>query len=370
MRVRALVAQAGCTVTPQPRAEFHRRPAAGQPISELSSLVDEHVNNFFDAEQLVPGFVAPTLPQEKPDLAALAAADHTMRHWTSDVADPLWPGTEVHKQEVCRMFRETFNPYRPAVLDWPKLDPGTLTRIVSLPIWDIAVQTEGKARLRMAAYANTVSDADMRNALALNAWEESRHKEVLSRMVAAYGIKLATEAPYVYPRDPEWAYLVTGYSECVDSFFAFGLFEVARRSGLFPPELIETFEPVIQEECRHILLFANWVAWYRATLPWWRRLGFELKVAAVWVFLAWERIGLARTLDADGEEHQQDNNFTVNGAQSVSAGDISVHELMSLCLTENDRRFSGYDLRLQRPRTMPALVRFALRFMRKPGSSR
>ena len=103
------------------------------------------------------------------------------------------------------------------------------------------------------------------------------------------------------PRDPQWAFLITGYCECIDSFFAFGLFELARRSGFFPAELVETFEPVIQEECRHILLFANLVAWQRANLPWWRRLYFELRVAAVWAVIAWERIVLARSMDAKGD---------------------------------------------------------------------
>lgn len=329
--------------------------------------MNEQTLERFDVVELVPGFRPPPQAAGRPAGAALADASLRARTWTSDAPDALKPGTERHRREVCRMFRDTFNPYRPAALDWPKLDAATLQRIVSLPIWDIAVQTEGKARLRMAAYARTLSDADMREALALNAWEENRHKEVLSNMVRAYGIRLAPEAAYEYPPDPEWAYLVTGYSECIDSFFAFGLFETARRSGLFPPELVETFEPVMQEECRHILLFANWAAWHRARLPWWRRIRFELKVLAVWAYLGWERIGLARSIDAEGNAQAQDNNFTVRGARSVTDGAIKVRELLALCLAENERRFSGYDARLLRPTAMPRLARLALKCMRKDG---
>jgi len=63
--------------------------------------------------------------------------------------------------------------------------------------------------------------------------------------------------------------------------------------------------------------------------------------------------------------HEHDDNFTVNGAQSVSDVDISVPQLMRLCIEENDRRFAGYDARLLRPLTMPRLVRFGLRFARE-----
>ncbi len=272
---------------------------------------------------------------------------------------PIRLGSDAHKELFCRTLLDTFDPYKPAVIDWPPLDPQTRDRLVSLPIWDIAVQTEGKARLNVASYAAVISDPLLHQAIELNAFEEGRHKHVLSNLVAAYGIRLEPEPQYAAQGNPEWAFMVTGYSECIDSFFAFGLFESAKRSGYFPPTLVDTFEPVIQEEARHILFFVNWAAWHRRNMPLWRRPFFELKVLAVWLFLIWERIGIARSVESGA----QDNNFTVTGAKSVGE-DIDVAELIDICLAENERRMSLYDARLLRPFAVPALARLARRFMR------
>ena len=268
-------------------------------------------------------------------------------------------GSDQHRLLFCIMLFSTFDPYKPAVIDWPALEPAAKARLTSLPIWDIAVQTEGRAGRNVAAYAERVADPLLRQAIDLMGFEERRHKHVLHNMIAAYGIALQPEPPYRTPKDPEWAFLVTGYSECIDSFFAFGLFETARRSGFFPPALVDTFEPVIHEEARHILFFVNWVAWHRRNMPLWRRPWFALKVAAVWAFLVWERIGLAR--DVGGAP--QDNNFTVSGTRDLGV-DISIAGLMDVCLAENERRLGAYDVRLLRPRLVPRLVRMARRFMR------
>ena len=267
-------------------------------------------------------------------------------------------GSEAHKALFCSALLDTFNPYKPAVIDWPELDPQAKARVTGLPIWDIAVQTENKAGLRMMAYAGHVRDPLVRQALELNGFEERRHRHVLSNLVQAYGIRLKPEDEVKPPRDAEWAYMVTGFSECVDSFFAFGLFEAARRSGYFPPELVDTFEPVVHEEARHILFFVNWVAWSRRNMPLWRRPWFELKVMAVWLFLAWERMGLAKDVGTAEEA-----NFTVAGGEAVA--DVDVPGLMDLCLLENDRRMADYDPRLVRPMFFPRLVRFARRFLGK-----
>jgi hypothetical protein len=318
--------------------------------------------DLFRIESLVTDFQPPSRPAATPEPASVARAEQLARSWHSPQEGELKPGTPAHAAALRAMFRETFNPYRPSVIAWPKLAQEQRDRIVALPIWDIAVQTEGRARTFMAAYAATVQNPDIRDALALNAWEESRHKEVLSRLVEAYDIPLVQEPPYPLPADPEWAYLVTGYSECIDSFFAFGLFELARSSGLFPPELVDTFEPVMQEECRHILLFANWAAWHRARLSALARIAFEWKVLRVHFFLLRERIGLAKSLD-DDDKTKSDSAFTVTGAKSVTEQEFNLRTILSLCVSENDRRFAGYDLRLRRPGMMPALARLALKLL-------
>ncbi len=286
------------------------------------------------------------------DDSVIAAADRAARIWRSGTNEPIPVGSEAHKRLFCRMLLDTHNPYKPAVIDWPPLKPDEQARLTGLPIWDMAVATEGRARIRVLSYAARIADPLLKQAVELDGFEEGRHKEVLGNLVQAYGITLAPEAPYPPPRDAEWAFMVTGYSECVDSFFAFGLFELARRSGYFPPELVDTFEPVMQEECRHILFFVNWAAWHRRNLSWPRRLWFDIRRVGVFIRLVKERINLAR----GGE----DNNFTVTGHQSMDI-DIDAGGLMRTCLAENDRRMAGYDPRLLRPQIIPRLVRLALR---------
>jgi hypothetical protein len=292
--------------------------------------------------------------------AAIATADFNARHWNFPRPGKIRPGSADHYAMLTRLLIETYNPYKPAVLNWPKLDPETLNRITSLPIWDIAVQTEIKASTRIEAFAATIKDPELKAALLHMAGEEARHRDVLSRLVAAYEIPMKPEEPYTPPKDREWGFMVTGYSECVDSFFAYGLFEMARRSGFFPAELVETFEPVVQEEGRHILFFTNWIAWHRAKMPLWRRPYFALKTAAVWAFLIWERIGIAK--DVDGLDNG-DANFTVTGTQQL-ADEMDPAKLIDICLEEDKKRMAGYDSRLLRPTTMPKLARFARLFIK------
>lgn len=268
-------------------------------------------------------------------------------------------GSDEHKRLFCSVLLDTFDPYRPAVIDWPRLPAEAHQRLVGLPIWDVAVETEENAGTRMQALADATTDPLVKKALALNAFEERRHKDVLGHMMRFYGIVLKGEIKAQPVPDPLWAFLRTGYGECFDSFFAFGLFEMARRSQFFPPELVAAFEPVVQEEARHNIFFVNWVAYTRANLGWPRRLGFAAqRLAALAVQIA-KRMNTAKSVDGD--------NFTRKGNESLGI-DLAPRSFLALCLAENDRRLAGYDSRLLRPRIMPAVARLAMRLLPRRGA--
>lgn len=236
---------------------------------------------------------------------------------TTLLANPIKIGSEDHKRLFCRTLLDTFDPYKPALIAWPQLSPDALARLTGLPFWGIAVQTEDRATVHIANMAKETLDPLVREALELIAFEESRHRRVLEGLIAHYGIKHEEPEPYTPSARTEWNFMSTGYGECVDSFFAFGLFEVARRSGYFPPELVETFEPVIQEEARHIVFFVNWAAYMQANKGLAARPWFAVKRLLLLAENGFARLGLAK---GDQED------FANNGKDSVGV-DIGLREI-------------------------------------------
>jgi hypothetical protein len=268
-------------------------------------------------------------------------------------------GSTQHKELFCALLLDTFDPYRPAVIEWPTLDREARGRLVSLPFWDVAIETEENAGLRMQALADATGDPLIRKAVALNAFEERRHKDLLEHMMRFYGITLNGEIWGTPLRDPYWAFLRTGYGECFDSFFAYGLFALARQSGFFPSELVAVFEPVIQEEARHNLFFVNWVAYHRVNLSVPRRIDFAARCLAALAVQIWKRLDTAKAVDGD--------NFTRKGGATIGI-DLDPRSFLALCLNENDRRLALYDPRLLRPRIMPAVARLAIRLLPRRGA--
>lgn len=275
-------------------------------------------------------------------------------------------GSEEHKRLLCRFFVETHEPYKPAELPWPQLDDAVRARLAALPIWDEAVATEADTALKVVTLGDVEPDPAMAEAISLQGYEEERHAEMLRLLTSRYGIEVKERPAPVPPRNPEWAFMRVGYGECFDSFFAFGLFALARESGFFPPSLVELFDPIMQEEARHILFHVNWIAFKRARKPALTRPAHLLQRGLAIYLQVAGRVRTAIRVGAKVDGGDQDN-FAMTSASSF--GEITMRGFLELCLAENERRMLPYDPRLLRPRLAPTIARAILAVAPKPQAA-
>ncbi len=270
----------------------------------------------------------------------------------------------VQKKRFCRFFIETHQRFRVEDLAWPELDAESRQRLAALPIWQEAVQTEAMTALVVSTMGAAEQDPLLREAISLQGLEEARHAALLKQLTRRYGIPAVVTATEP-PADPEWAFMRIGYGECFDSFFAFGLFALVRDSGFFPAGLVALFEPVMQEEARHIIFHANWVVYRQARLGYVRRPAYVFRRGlAVWLQMV-SRVKTALRVKAEGGDEE---NFTMTAHRSL--GDMSAERFIEICLSESERRLSAYDPRLLRPTFVPKAARALLATLTRVHRSR
>jgi hypothetical protein len=277
-------------------------------------------------------------------------------------AVPLVIGSPEHKELLCSFFTETHDPYKPSELKWPELAEDVVKRLQMLPIWEEAVRTEAETALAVLTMGAAEKDPVLSKAITMQGYEEQRHADILKLLTDKYGIPVPAFAPLA-PADPAWAFMRIGYGECFDSFFAFGLFALARDSGFFPPPLVELFEPIMQEEGRHIIFHVNWVAYNQARLPYAGRPRYVFRRGLAMWLQALSRLKTAMRIKGEADVEQA--NFTMNA--HAQFGDISPREFVELCLRENEKRLAPYDPRLLRPEFVPAIARAMLPTLPRRG---
>lgn len=271
-------------------------------------------------------------------------------------------GSPEHKELLCSFFTKSHDPFKPADLQWPELGVDVVARLKALPIWEEAVRTEAETALAVLTMGAAEKDPALSKAITMQGYEEQRHADILTLLTQRYGIPVSPFSPAA-PENPSWAFMRIGYGECFDSFFAFGLFALARDSGFFPPSLVELFEPIMQEEGRHIIFHVNWVAYNQARLPYAGRPGYVFKRGLAMWLQALSRLKTAMRIKGEAESGQ--DNFTMNAHEQF--GDISPREFVELCIRENEKRLAPYDPRLLRPEFVPSIARAVLQTLPRRG---
>lgn len=246
--------------------------------------------------------------------------------------------------------------FEPAALPWPSLDSESIDRLRAIPFWDVALQAERNAGVMVSSFAETISDPVIREAIALQGIEETRHARILDEMLTRYGIALAP-APPGNVKISKRSWIDFGYEECIDSFFGFGIFGLARRIKFFIPELTDIFDIVLREEARHVTFFVNWIAYDRGLR---HRSAMVLQAIATAYGYARAVRRIVTTFAPKGRGPKVKGvGFGAEGVFKIFS-DVTWRSFLQSCVDENDRYLSAFDPRLLRPRVLPTIARMLL----------
>ncbi|WP_375514306.1 ferritin-like domain-containing protein [uncultured Nostoc sp.] len=266
-------------------------------------------------------------------------------------------GSKEHKEFFCRSFLESHLEYEPESLPWPNLDNIALESLRSIPFWREALNTEQEAGVMVNAFAATISDPLLKEAIALQGMEEIRHGRLIKFLINHYDIQISPPPEPVLSSNIKTAFLDFGFGECLDSFLAFGLFGIARRHISYIPEaLFNIFDEVLDEEARHIMFFINWVTYLHqeGKSNWSRRIN---------ALVHYSRALQDKIKAFSGSNEEQQEGFTPTGASNF-IDNLTPELLLSTCLQENTRRLGIFDKELLQLQLIPNLAKTALATLR------
>jgi rubrerythrin len=263
-------------------------------------------------------------------------------------------GSEEHKQLFCRDFIASHLDYEPEKMTFPELNEVELERLRQIPFWQIALSTEREAGMMVSAMAETIDDPDIRAAIALQGQEEARHARLLDCLIRHYDLQVEEPAAPTMPKNIQQAFTDFGFGECLDSFFAFGMFGLARQAKYMPESMFNLFDPILHEEARHIVFFINWITYVQAQ-----------KGRSNWLRGGHSMLHYGRALFNLGKMvlgSSEAGGFTATGAKTF-VDDLTLTQFLSATIAENKQRMSEFDDRLLEPRFLPQLATIALRTM-------
>lgn len=262
-------------------------------------------------------------------------------------------GSEAHKELFCRSFMDTHLDYEPEKLPFPKLDTEHLNRLRAIPFWHEALSIERFAGVMVSAFADTIDDPMIKEAIALQGREETRHGRLINHLIRFYDLDVPDVPTKTPPADLRKKFVHFGFEECLDSFFAFGMFGLAKQANYMHEDLFTIFDPILDEEARHIVFFVNWITYTQIKEG--RGLNLLRSTHAMWNY-GQALLGLIKTFGSSDNQ----SSFTAKGA-STFVDDLTAEQFFEICLQENKNRMSKYDDRLLQPMLLPRLSTIALK---------
>jgi hypothetical protein len=259
-------------------------------------------------------------------------------------------GSYDSKKQFCRRFTEGYG-LESNLISWPKVDSSTLERLQRIPLWSRVLQSKRDAAQIINAFADTLSDSMIKEAVALQGQHEQRHYEALESFVQTYDIAASIPQAAAIPKNLEAAFIDLGFHKCLDALLGFGFYGLANETRAFPEDLLQQFDRLLNEEARHIVLFINWFAYSQTKQS---KSWNELRgTNAIWK----QRGELLKLLMAFGKDDDEENILFIlfGGAHPEQ---LTAERFLALCLSENKRRMSLPSTEGLQPQLAPTLASF------------
>ena len=268
-------------------------------------------------------------------------------------------GSDEHRDAFCSHFMRTYTEFDPEKLPWPDLDEAALQRLKSVPFWEEVFYTERRAGAIVKAFTETIDDPVIKEAVALQGLEETRHAQLIRVMIRKNNIDAAERPLEDVSDNVETRFKDFGFGECMDSFLGFGVFKIAMQNQFLPKEMFAIFETLMYEETRHIVFFVNWMAYTQARKGFLARALLPLTSFRYYMRALGRMIGTAKR----GAELNDGKEFSTTQA-SVFLNDFTFRRFLEDCYSENRRRMDAFEPELLRPSFLPQLAETALGALR------
>jgi hypothetical protein len=264
-------------------------------------------------------------------------------------------GSYDSKKQFCRRFTEGYsiesNLISGSKVAWPKADSSTIERLQRIPLWSRVLQSKHDAARIVSAFADTLGDSMLKEAIALQGQHEQYHYEALESFVQTYEIPASIPQATPLLKNLEAAFIDLGFQKCLNALLGFGFYGLAKETRAFPEELLHGFDRLLNEEARHIVFFMNWFAYAQTKQG---KSWNELRgTNAIWQ----HRGEILKLLMAFGKDDDEDNIlFILFGGDHPEQ--LAAERFLALCLSENKRRMSLPSTEGLQPQLMPTLASF------------
>lgn len=256
-------------------------------------------------------------------------------------------GSYEHKKLFCHSLVDSHSSYRPDSLPWPTLDAPSVERIQSVPFWAEVLLTQHNAAQIVCAFAQTLKDPMVREAIRVQGEEQTRLTALIQSFLHQYQIPSPVPSA-TRPHHLEAAFIKMGYRKCLDLFLADGLRAAAYQANFISEDLDQHFDSLLAEQSRHTIFFVNWMAYQSIKL---NKRWLALSAAPV----LWSRSSTLVKLMATFRPKDEDERPMATRWMAR----LSAEAFLTLCLSEHERRMQAFNAELLQPQLSANLARFA-----------